>query len=545
MPPESTLVSLKEELGAAWSDIRKLIPESIADLLPFGAKAEPSAWERLARHELARVKEENAFFQHLAAWAPGCTLIAATNLLFELGMVDISVSLFGERFWCLVPIGAWTLGLFIHGLDTFYGKSLPYRRERDRLLETLAASPDDEAPPEDPDLGELRDRIVAVADETRQAVRTRDPEAVPLVSRGEVGALSAVAWLDAVRHNTTDETRNRTLRREVARSLATPLPASTRQELEALTQLLDRREQLAVKLELAGSEQRSRLDSFLIALQNARLAQGNALERLRAPLGERVQLLEAGATPAATDPTRRINEEIRMAQDLQQSILPSAAPDVPGLTVAHLYRPCNEVGGDFYDFHRTDDGRLRIALGDASGHGLDSSMVSSMAKSALYLQMKGEKDLAESLGELNQMMCDTLGRRRLMTMALLQIDPAAARLDWVNAGQIYPLYKRGERIEELVLPGYPLGVRRQTDYRLQTASLEPGDLLILLTDGVLEATRSDGEPFGWDRLREVLAADDAKDPHATLEAIAGAVSRHLGTTPPQDDVTMIAVRFQP
>ncbi len=207
--------------------------------------------------------------------------------------------------------------------------------------------------------------------------------------------------------------------------------------LEKLLTQLDLQDVKLAVLERETSRRRSVLESFLLVLESAGVAGSSAdvLTAVSDPLRGRVRLLEEvvrskvegakvgeGSTPASD----RIREEVRLAQELQRSILPSEAPEVPGLAVAHFYRPSSEVGGDFFDFYVTAPGRLLVAVGDASGHGLDSSMVSSMMKSALYTHVSAGRSLDESMVEMNRMMCDTVGRRRLMTLALLEIDVVAA-----------------------------------------------------------------------------------------------------------------------
>ena len=168
-----------------------------------------------------------------------------------------------------------------------------------------------------------------------------------------------------------------------------------------------------------------------------------------------------------------------------------------------------------------------------------------MAKSALYMQMSAGRSLARSLEEINHMMCDTLGRRRFMTLALVELDVASRRISWVNAGQVYPLLVRSGRVLELEQPGYPLGVRRDSSYRQCEEALEEGDLLVLLTDGYVEAVGPDGETHGWERLVERLAGLGQATPQEVVERLSRDLDGHLGGSAPQDDVTLIAIRFEP
>jgi len=309
-------------------------------------------------------------------------------------------------------------------------------------------------------------------------------------------------------------------------------------------------------LERETSRRRSVLESFLLVLESAGVAgsKTDVLTAVSDPLRGRVRLLEetvtaevAGATVGdeRAGASERIHEEVRLARELQNSILPQQAPEVPGLVVAHLYRPSSEVGGDFFDFYRTAPERLLVAVGDASGHGLDSSMMSSMMKSALYTHVSANRGLDETMVELNRMMCDTVGRRRLMTLALLEIDVESGRLSWVNAGHVFPLVVSGTGMRELEQSTYPLGVRREVDYSVFEETLEPGDRIVLATDGCIEALDADGEVYGWDRLGARLTELAESDPRAIADGLAEDVWRHLGGKPPQDDVTLVVVAFEP
>ena len=147
------------------------------------------------------------------------------------------------------------------------------------------------------------------------------------------------------------------------------------------------------------------------------------------------------------------------------------------------------------------------------------------------------------MAEMNRLMYDTLGKRRLMTLALLELDVPRRRLAWVNAGQVYPLLRRGGRILELKQSSYPLGVRRSTRYERQEMGLEPEDLLVLLTDGLFEAAAKDGEIYGWDRVVDRLKNTQTADVQAIVEGFAEDLWEHLSETPLPDDMTLIAIRI--
>ncbi|MEE8522750.1 MAG: SpoIIE family protein phosphatase [Thermoanaerobaculia bacterium] len=534
-------VETKLVAGLDWLS-RSLLP---ALQLPVSPSADA------ALLALRQIRAENRFFVHAGWWASTCLLLIALNL------TDGS-----REPWSLIATTAWGAVVALHGHRA-------WRRRRTRLLiadhpVAAANAAGAEAVDQDPDdAPSLRARLMSSAEEARDALRSVSPETLAEVTRGETRALKLVSWLTHAERLSRSFGVDRELRRDTATRLADADTggAFARKPFEDLLRELDSHGQRLGSVEQQSRDRRARVESFLLALEGVRIASAGGADpaAVTAPLRERVALLEEtescgdeiSATPAQTaNAALRFREEVRLAQDLQRSILPAAAPQVPGLTVAHVYRPSNEIGGDFYDFYDLGGGRLLVAVGDASGHGIDSSMVSSMAKSAVYMQIatgRGERPggLAEAMAQINRMMCDTLGRRRLMTLTLLEIDTGGQRISWVNAGHVYPLLRRGDRVRELEQPGYPLGVRREMVYQVDDQALEPGDLLILLTDGYVEALDGAGEPLGWEPLTDRLCSSRAAGVEALLAEITGDLDHHLQGASPQDDVTLIALCYEP
>ncbi len=493
--------------------------------------------EELAELGLRQVRAENGFAVHLAVWLT----VSAFLFFFNLLVVPEEPASLGA----ILP---WGVFVFFHGRRVRVGRRRAYERKHRELHQQLRRQTAANA--QATGVGLLRQKLLKTAEQARAALRTVSPGTVAEVSRGETEALAMVAWLDEAEELIERHRGDPKLRRKVARELSDPRSGTAREPLEELLTALDRHDARVAILEREASERRARVESFLLALENVKFAHsgGGIVPALSASVSQSVALLGEGEE-AAGDSTweieTRILEEVRLAQELQSSILPGGAPEVAGLDVAYVYRPSSEVGGDFYDFYMPSQEKLLVAVGDATGHGLDSSMVSSMAKSALYMQMSARRELAHSMSEINRMMCDTLGRRRFMTLALVEIDVGARRLAWVNAGQVYPLLVRAGEILELEQPGYPLGVRREVSYEVRRQSLEPGDLLLLLTDGYIEAANDAGEPQGWDRLIECLRRGDTGDPEGLLDTLSADLASHLGAAQPQDDVTLIAIGFAP
>jgi hypothetical protein len=494
---------------------------------------------------LQQLRAESLFLFHVACWAGLSLYLVAINL-FTTGPA---------RPWSLWPVVVWLAVLPLHWTWAYIVRRKWFEIRHRRLAATAKPTEEHEESEaaEEPD--DLRTRLLQAVAEAREALRSVSPEAVSDLSSGETHALTVLAWLEEAERLTPLGERARKLRREVTLALSKPGNEATRGPLQNLLGQLDLQDVKLARLERVTAERRSLLDSFLLTLESAGLATASPdlLAPVIDPLRERVQLLERVATmegrgqaPTATSSTaatERLQDEVRLAQDLQRSILPEKAPEVPGLTVAHLYRPSSEVGGDFFDYYTAESSGLLVAIGDASGHGLDSSMVSSMAKSALFTHVAAGRSLDATMTEMNRMMYATLGRRRLMSLVLLEIDPSESHLRWVNAGQIFPILRRHGKVRELEQPGYPLGVRPDGRFEIAEETLQPGDLLLLLTDGYVEAVNPAGEPYGWPRLEQRLRNIESTDVEHLITELAEDLWTYLDGEPPHDDVTLVAIRI--
>lgn len=504
-----------------------------------------------ARLALLQTAAEHRFYTHLWVWMAG-SLIFITS--------DITV---GFREWngTLVTL-FWGAFVLLHYRRVWRGGRHRFLQRHGALVETQKASQKN-------GVHALRERLLKGLEGAREGLRPSGQDTQVGLAKGEHQALAMVAWLmDAEPLLASQRSAHRERRRVVAH-LARPGRAVERHLCEELLALLDENDRRLRRIEGQAEERQDRVESFLLAIDSACMARRSGGEATDAGdlAKRRVDLLEQAlegpvlqgaatevdatiTTPVASEGDEaRFRQEVGLARELQLSILPAEAPHVPGLDVAHLYRPSSELGGDFYDFYslpgRADEEqRLLVALGDASGHGLDSSMVSSMAKSALYMQVAAQRDLAAAMVELNRMMCDTLGRRRMMTLVLVEIEAVEGLLRWTNAGQLYPLLCRGRKIIELAQPGYPLGVRRKQGFAVASQQLRPGDQLVLLTDGFIEADNGQ-DIYGWPRLLDVLAQRPKGDARQLIDHLVEDLALHLGPTDPEDDVTLLVIDYRP
>ena len=234
--------------------------------------------------------------------------------------------------------------------------------------------------------------------------------------------------------------------------------------------------------------------------------------------------------------------ELEAARRLQLSLLPSGPPNVSGLDAAFEMRTATEVGGDYYDHKLDDDDNLTIALGDATGHGLDAGLMVVAAKSMFQTTSGG--DVAELLGRLSQGI-RRLGLRR-MNMALVLGRLQGWRLALASAAMPPALWYRCATgtVEEVLTGAPPLGTLVGFRYKAQEIELQPGDAVLLMTDGLPELVSPGGDQLGYARTRE-LFSEVASEPAAEIvRRLLGAVRDLSGERPLEDDMTLIVLRRQ-
>lgn len=219
-----------------------------------------------------------------------------------------------------------------------------------------------------------------------------------------------------------------------------------------------------------------------------------------------------------------IDEEFRNAQELQQVLVPQGLPEVPGCAVTSAYRPAQEVGGDFFQVIPGREGGAILVVGDVSGKGLRAAMTVALIVGAVRSLAETTDDPAEILAGLNRRLHGRL-RGGFATCVALRLT-ADGTCTVANAGHLPPFVNG----EEMDLPGtLPLGMAAEANYATTTVRLEPGNRVVLYTDGLPEARNAEGELFGFERVRALLAAD----------ADAGAVAEAAAQFGQEDDVTVV------
>ncbi len=260
-----------------------------------------------------------------------------------------------------------------------------------------------------------------------------------------------------------------------------------------------------------------------------------ALANVAAAKIENVRLLEESLEK------RRMEEDMRMAAEIQNGLLPRQAPEVQGWDVAGSNRPCRTVGGDYYDF-AVERGRLLLALGDVSGKGTGAALLMTVLRAAVRAHWT-DPGLAEAVGRINRTVCQNVPSSKYVTFFLAALDPASGRLDYVNAGHNPPILVRAAgTVEKLAAGGLVLGIFETVSYEGGAVVLEPGDMLVIYSDGVTETWDPDGEEFGEDKLVALAVADRAMGANDLQNAILCEIERFEQGARATDDRTLLVLK---
>jgi len=245
----------------------------------------------------------------------------------------------------------------------------------------------------------------------------------------------------------------------------------------------------------------------------------------------------------------RVRDELEVARALQRDLLPTRAPELSGWSIAHSYRTANEIGGDYYDFLELEDGRLALAVGDASGHGIGAGLVMAIACAMLKTAVDTAPSPHHVLEMVNRAIYRTGGRRAFLTLFYGVLDPATGRLEYACAGHPFPLLRRAEGdVVELGHGALPLGLRREVEVATGETQISEGETLVLYTDGLPEAVSGDGETesaFGFERLKGLTRHGGS--PRDIHDRVIAALDHHLDESALDDDVTLVVIsrKFRP
>jgi sigma-B regulation protein RsbU (phosphoserine phosphatase) len=237
---------------------------------------------------------------------------------------------------------------------------------------------------------------------------------------------------------------------------------------------------------------------------------------------------------------RRLEEDMRVAAEIQRSMLPKASPLITGYDVAAGTEPCRAVGGDYFDFHVTKD-RLTFVLGDVSGKGTGAALIMTILRAAVRDHWLDES-LRSALGEMNMVITQNVPANKYVTFFLGRLDLNTGELEYVNAGHNAPILSRGSGVvDRLHTGGMVLGLFEDAAYEAGTTKLEPADRLIVFTDGFSETWNGKGEELGEDGLTRFVLDVKGTSASAMKEHLLKKADEFAEGLKATDDRTIIVV----
>jgi len=235
-------------------------------------------------------------------------------------------------------------------------------------------------------------------------------------------------------------------------------------------------------------------------------------------------------------------DEIQIARQVQQMLFPRTHPDLPGWSVWSISRPANDVGGDLIDYIELDGFRHAVVLGDVAGKGLGAALLSARVQATLRALSSHAASLDDLAGRVNETIVRDEISNRFATLFYAELQHDSGSVSWVNAGHNPALAIHADRIDHLGASSLPLGMLPGSKYKEASLHLEPGETLLIYSDGVTEAENIDGEEFGIERLEAMAPRLRKADPETAGHMILSEIDRFLDGLRPGDDLSMLIVK---
>ena len=239
----------------------------------------------------------------------------------------------------------------------------------------------------------------------------------------------------------------------------------------------------------------------------------------------------------------QIRAQQRAATQIQRQLLPKANPDIDGYDIAGASTPAQDVGGDTYDFIPAQNGRWGISLGDVSGKGVPAALLMANVQATLRAQTLADIPVKERMSRANTHMDESTGAENFVTVFYGLLDPTEHSLDFCCAGHDPPLFYSGDGPpREIQSSGPALGVISPFEYQEETLAFAPGDMLVIYSDGVTDATNAAGEMFGFERLKQTIDEHRTLTAEALVQKVFDTVNAFVGSAPQFDDLTAVVMR---
>ncbi|MFQ5608507.1 MAG: GAF domain-containing SpoIIE family protein phosphatase, partial [Candidatus Zixiibacteriota bacterium] len=268
---------------------------------------------------------------------------------------------------------------------------------------------------------------------------------------------------------------------------------------------------------------------------------------LRIVAGQSAQVIETARLLEEETRLGRLQDELKVAGEIQSSLMPHAFPEFPGYEIFARNLPAGDVGGDCFDVLRIDDNRALLSLGDVSGKGASAALLMANAQAIIRSQFAASADAARNLGALVQGVSEYIAQwsahDKYITLFLGTLDSANHRLEYVNAGHNPPLLCRsGGSLETLNAGGIPMGMFPDMAYETGCITFEPDERLVVFTDGVTELFNEDDVEFGDDRLERFVCANRECGSIDFTDRLYRTLEKYRGDRDPSDDITLLTVR---
>jgi serine phosphatase RsbU (regulator of sigma subunit) len=280
--------------------------------------------------------------------------------------------------------------------------------------------------------------------------------------------------------------------------------------------------------------------------QHIQIQTGDELETLAEEINEMTVRLRDSRTALerTTAERERREEELRIAREIQQALLPREIAPPSGWSISTHYQPAQVVGGDLYDLLPLPNGQLGLVIGDVAGDGVPAALLMATTRTILRsIVSQGVLSPGEVLARANDLLYPDTPRNLFVTCLYAVLDPSSGRLRYANAGHVAPLRRQAShaRVDQLRARGMPLGLMPGSAYEEKEAAIGPGETVLFYSDGLVEAHDSGREMFSMERLTSIAAQGEA-DGAALIQRVLAELNRFTGASWSQeDDLTLLAL----
>jgi len=241
----------------------------------------------------------------------------------------------------------------------------------------------------------------------------------------------------------------------------------------------------------------------------------------------------------------RMEEELSIARDLQESMLPAKCPEIARFEIASLCNPAREVGGDFFDFIEIGEDKVGLVIADVTGKSVSGALVMSASRSVFRMLSEEQLGVGEIMVRANRRTKKDIKSGMFVALLYAVLDSRERMLSLCSAGQTQPVHYSAQKGKAVLVETegdpFPLGILDEADYKETRVQLAPGDKVVFYTDGIVEAMNKEQEIFGFERLQKLVEESQTMNAEALLKEIMERVNHFVGEAPQHDDLTAIVV----